>query len=96
MSDRIEVASVGYQGATVHSFLQALREAGIELLVDVRAVAGEISRTCPACAPSTAPSPRTVRPVAMRIQPASSLRSREASAGAPEEGTLTGASPRTP
>jgi uncharacterized protein (DUF488 family) len=34
-----EVATVGYQGATVHSFLQALRQAGIELLVDVRAVA---------------------------------------------------------
>jgi uncharacterized protein (DUF488 family) len=33
------VATVGYQGATVQSFLQALREAGIELLVDVRAVA---------------------------------------------------------
>jgi uncharacterized protein (DUF488 family) len=39
MAERIEVATVGYQGATVHSFLQALREAGIELLVDVRAVA---------------------------------------------------------
>ena len=39
MTERIEVATVGYQGATVHSFLQALREAGIELLVDVRAVA---------------------------------------------------------
>jgi uncharacterized protein (DUF488 family) len=34
-----EVATVGYQGATVHSFLQALRQAGIEVLVDVRAVA---------------------------------------------------------
>jgi uncharacterized protein (DUF488 family) len=39
MAERIEVATVGYQGATVHSFLQALREADIELLVDVRAVA---------------------------------------------------------
>ena len=39
MAERIAVATVGYQGATVHSFLQALREAGIELLVDIRAVA---------------------------------------------------------
>jgi uncharacterized protein (DUF488 family) len=39
MTERIEVATVGYQGTTVHSFLRALREAGIELLVDVRAVA---------------------------------------------------------
>ena len=39
MVKQVEVATVGYQGATVHSFLQALREAGIELLVDVRAVA---------------------------------------------------------
>jgi uncharacterized protein (DUF488 family) len=39
MAERIEVATVGYQGATVHSFLQAMREADIELLVDVRAVA---------------------------------------------------------
>ena len=39
MAERIEVATVGYQGATVQSFLQALRDAGIELLVDIRAVA---------------------------------------------------------
>jgi hypothetical protein len=39
MAKRVEVATVGYQGATVHSLLQALREAGIEVLVDVRAVA---------------------------------------------------------
>jgi uncharacterized protein (DUF488 family) len=39
MTEQIEVATVGYQGATVDGFLQALREAGIELLVDVRAVA---------------------------------------------------------
>lgn len=39
MAKRVEVATVGYQGATVHSLLQALRETGIELLVDVRAVA---------------------------------------------------------
>jgi uncharacterized protein (DUF488 family) len=39
MAERIEVATVGYQGATVHSFLLALREAEIELVVDVRAVA---------------------------------------------------------
>jgi uncharacterized protein (DUF488 family) len=35
----VEVATVGYQGVTVQSFLQTLREASIELLVDVRAVA---------------------------------------------------------
>jgi uncharacterized protein (DUF488 family) len=39
LSHPAEVATVGYQGATVHTFLQALREAGTELLVDVRAVA---------------------------------------------------------
>jgi uncharacterized protein (DUF488 family) len=39
MSRRIDVATVGYQGATVDSFLRTLRDAGVELLVDVRAVA---------------------------------------------------------
>ena len=39
MPRRREVATIGYQGATVHTFLQALRDAGVELLVDVRAVA---------------------------------------------------------
>jgi uncharacterized protein (DUF488 family) len=39
MPRRVEVATVGYEGATVHTFLEALREAGVELLVDVRAVA---------------------------------------------------------
>jgi uncharacterized protein (DUF488 family) len=39
MPPALEVATVGYQGATVHTFLQALRDARIELLVDVRAVA---------------------------------------------------------
>jgi uncharacterized protein (DUF488 family) len=34
------VATIGYQGATMDSFLRALSEAGVELLVDVRAVAG--------------------------------------------------------
>jgi uncharacterized protein (DUF488 family) len=34
-----EVATIGYQGATMPGFLRALREAGTELLVDVRAVA---------------------------------------------------------
>jgi uncharacterized protein (DUF488 family) len=34
------VATIGYQGATMDSFLQALTGAGVELLVDVRAVAG--------------------------------------------------------
>ena len=33
------VATIGYQAATVRSFLDALREGGVELLVDVRAVA---------------------------------------------------------
>jgi uncharacterized protein (DUF488 family) len=35
----VKVTTVGYQGATVQSFLHALREAGVDLLVDVRAVA---------------------------------------------------------
>jgi uncharacterized protein (DUF488 family) len=39
MKRPVEVATVGYQGATVHSFLDTLREAGVDLLVDVRAVA---------------------------------------------------------
>lgn len=39
MPRRLDVATVGYQGATVHTFLDALRGAGTELLVDVRAVA---------------------------------------------------------
>jgi uncharacterized protein (DUF488 family) len=33
------VATIGYEGATVQGFLAALREARIEMLVDVRAVA---------------------------------------------------------
>ena len=33
------LATIGYEGATVQGFLNALREQGIELLVDVRAVA---------------------------------------------------------
>lgn len=33
------VATIGYQGTTVPAFLDALRHAGVELLVDVRAVA---------------------------------------------------------
>ena len=36
---RTTVATIGYQAATVGSFLQALEAAGVELLVDVRAVA---------------------------------------------------------
>jgi uncharacterized protein (DUF488 family) len=39
MPRRLELATVGYQGATVHTFLRSLEDAGIELLVDVRAVA---------------------------------------------------------
>ena len=33
------VATIGYEGTTVPRFLDALREGGVELLVDVRAVA---------------------------------------------------------
>lgn len=33
------VATIGYEGATVPGFLEALRREGIDLLVDVRAVA---------------------------------------------------------
>jgi uncharacterized protein (DUF488 family) len=33
------VSTIGYESATVQSFLDALRAAGVELLVDVRAVA---------------------------------------------------------
>ena len=33
------LATIGYQGATPDSFLRALRSAGVELLVDIRAVA---------------------------------------------------------
>jgi uncharacterized protein (DUF488 family) len=35
----VKLATIGYQGATVGSFLDALKAAGTELLVDVRAVA---------------------------------------------------------
>ncbi|HEX2219887.1 MAG TPA: DUF488 domain-containing protein [Gemmatimonadales bacterium] len=34
-----DLATIGYQGATVHTFLRALTGHGVELLVDVRAVA---------------------------------------------------------
>ena len=34
------IATIGYEGATVQTFLDALRAAGVELVVDVRAVAG--------------------------------------------------------
>ena len=33
------IATVGYEGATVPGFLETLREADVELLVDIRAVA---------------------------------------------------------
>ena len=33
------VATIGYQAATVPGFLRALKDAGVELLIDVRAVA---------------------------------------------------------
>jgi uncharacterized protein (DUF488 family) len=32
------IATIGYEGATLESFLTALRDAGVELVVDVRAV----------------------------------------------------------
>ena len=35
----LAVATIGYQGSTVPSFLDALRQEGVELLVDIRAVA---------------------------------------------------------
>ena len=34
------IATIGYEGATVQTFLDALRAAGVELVVDVRAIAG--------------------------------------------------------
>ena len=34
-----EIATIGYEGATMQSFLEALKAAKVELLVDVRAVA---------------------------------------------------------
>ena len=39
MPDRRTLCTIGYEGATVASFLEALRAAGVELLVDVRALA---------------------------------------------------------
>ncbi len=39
MPRRAEVFTVGYEGTTVHTFLEALHKAPVELLVDVRAVA---------------------------------------------------------
>ena len=35
----IRLATIGYESATVRSFLDALRDEGVELVVDVRAVA---------------------------------------------------------
>lgn len=34
------IATIGYEDTTVPRFLEALREAGVDLLVDVRAIAG--------------------------------------------------------
>lgn len=39
MTTKRPLATIGYESATVGSFLDALRAAGVELLVDVRAVA---------------------------------------------------------
>ena len=54
MPRRAEVFTVGYEGATVHTFLEALHKAPVELLVDVRAVAssrrpGFAKSAFPAC-----------------------------------------------
>ena len=38
-ADRPRVTTVGYEGTTVDAFLDALRAAGVDLLVDVRALA---------------------------------------------------------
>jgi uncharacterized protein (DUF488 family) len=35
----LSIATIGYEGATIASFQDALRDAGIDLLVDVRALA---------------------------------------------------------
>ena len=40
MPSRTRVATIGYEAAAVPTFLATLRDAGIDLLVDVRAVAG--------------------------------------------------------
>lgn len=37
--DTYTLATIGYQGATVRGVVETLRDAGVELLVDVRAVA---------------------------------------------------------
>ena len=39
LSDMLSLATIGYQGTTVPHFLDTLASAGIDLLVDVRAVA---------------------------------------------------------
>lgn len=39
MPSRPTLFTIGYEGATVDTFLRALADAGVELLVDVRAVA---------------------------------------------------------
>ena len=39
MTDTPSIATIGYEGATIASFQQALRDAHIDLLVDVRALA---------------------------------------------------------
>ena len=39
MPPRKTLCTIGYEGATVASFLTAVRDAGVELLVDVRALA---------------------------------------------------------
>lgn len=54
------IATIGYQAATVDSFLRALRDAGVGLLVDVRAVASSRFGVNDGCACSASrPTPST-------------------------------------
>ena len=39
MTDEPSIATIGYEGATIASFQEALRDASIDLLIDVRALA---------------------------------------------------------
>ena len=39
MPDRLRLVTIGYEGSTLDAVVRALREAGVETLVDVRAVA---------------------------------------------------------
>ena len=39
MVDRATIATIGYEGATIAAFQSAIRDAGVDLLIDVRALA---------------------------------------------------------